>query len=152
VMSRGPWEDGPVTDGEGQGEARRDVATGGAGGPGSADAASAGRRVPRVSPRVAVASDGDALVVAQLDRSALRRLEGTAAELWARVDGVSSVDDLVAASLRDHPEADGVTVREDVTAFVEQLRVEGLVDLTEATAPDDRDDAAAPPGEGRTRG
>jgi hypothetical protein len=124
------WEDGRMTDGEGTGrgpgEGRAAPPDGGPGGSG-AD----GRLVVRVSPRAAVARDGDALVVAQLDRSTLRRLEGTAAELWARLDGVAAVDDLVDASLRDHPGADPAAVREQVSAFVAQLVAEGLVERAE---------------------
>jgi hypothetical protein len=119
-----------MTDGEGTGrgpgEGHAAPAAGGPGGPGAP--AVDGRLVVRVSPRVAVAPDGDALVVAQLDRSTLRRLEGTAAELWARLDGVATVDDLVDASLRDHPGAESGVVREQVSAFVDQLLAEGLVE------------------------
>lgn len=128
-----------MTDGEGTGrgpgEGRVAPAAGGPGAPGGRARRGAptvdGRLVVRVSPRVAVALDGDALVVAQLDRSALRRLEGTAAELWARLDGVAAVDDLVDASLADHPGADPAAVREQVAAFVDQLLAEGLVERAE---------------------
>jgi len=120
-----------MIDGEGQ----RDGSTGRVGERAGPDAAGGGHVVVRVSPRVAVAPDGDALVVAQLDRSTLRRLEGTAAELWARLEGGASVDDLVAASLHDHPEADPATVQEHVAAFVEQLRAEGLVESVDRAGP-----------------
>ena len=118
--------------GRGPGEARVAPAADGPGASGRrGDSGVDGRLVVRVSPRVAVARDGDALVVAQLDRSALRRLEGTAAELWARLDGVAAVDDLVDASLADHPGADPAAVREQVAAFVDQLLAEGLVERAE---------------------
>ena len=125
-----------MTDGEGTGrgpgEGRVAPAADGPGASGRRGASGVdGRLVVRVSPRVAVARDGDALVVAQLDRSALRRLEGTAAELWARLDGVGAVDDLVDASLADHPGADPAAVREQVAAFVDQLLAEGLVERAE---------------------
>jgi len=122
-----------MTDGEGTGrgpgEGRGTPPGGGPGGPGGSGVD--GGLVVRVSPRAAVARDGDALVVAQLDRSTLRRLEGTAAELWGRLDGVAAVDDLVDASLRDHPGADPAAVREQVSAFVAQLVAEGLVERAE---------------------
>lgn len=88
-------------------------------------------QVPRCDPSLQVLTiDGEVVLY---DGEQLRFLDGSAAAVWTRIDGVTRLADLAAALAEQFPnqrlQADG-----DVHAFVNQLETLGLVTAGEVAA------------------
>jgi hypothetical protein len=66
------------------------------------------------------------LVIVNLKTGAYFTLDPVGADIWHRIDGNDTLDELVAA-LRSHYEGDGATIEAEVRRLVEELLREDLI-------------------------
>lgn len=89
------------------------------------------------SKAAAIVDDGTAVYVLNLARLNAdcipRAFQGPAAEIWRRLDGANDLGS-IAAGLADTFGVDATEVHSDLTAFVDQLAADGLVQLSVVSA------------------
>jgi hypothetical protein len=69
----------------------------------------------------------DEIIILDLDRSTYSRLNGSGTFLWELLRESFSEDDMVDALMRRY-DVDGARAQEDVRAFVETLKANGLLE------------------------
>lgn len=87
----------------------------------------------RPSPSARAARAGSDLVLLHLERGTYYTLNETGAFVWERLDGTATLDEICAAIV-ERFEVDAGSAWSDLTALVDELTAEGLV---EAALPQD---------------